>query len=54
VTTTIDEGFCLPKVEKFEELINERTKAILICNPNNRGRCREILCVVPERFPLEG
>lgn len=35
VATTIDEGFCLPKVEKFEELINERTKAILICNPNN-------------------
>lgn len=35
VTTTIEEGFCLPKVEKFEELINERTKAILICNPNN-------------------
>jgi len=25
----------LPKVEKFEELINLRTKAILICNPNN-------------------
>lgn len=35
VVTTIEEGFCLPKVEKFEELINERTKAILICNPNN-------------------
>lgn len=35
VTTTIDEGFCLPKVEKFEELINEKTRAILICNPNN-------------------
>lgn len=35
VTTTIDEGFSLPKVEKFEELINERTRAILICNPNN-------------------
>ena len=35
VATTIEEGFCLPKVEKFEELINERTKAILICNPNN-------------------
>ena len=33
VTTTIDEGFSLPKVEKFEELINERTKGILICNP---------------------
>ena len=36
VTTTIEEGFSLPKVEKFEELINERTKAILICNPNNQ------------------
>ena len=35
VATTIEEGFCLPKVEKFEELISERTKAILICNPNN-------------------
>lgn len=35
VATTIDEGFCLPKIDKFEELINERTKAILICNPNN-------------------
>lgn len=35
VTTTIEEGFCLPKIDKFEELINERTKAILICNPNN-------------------
>ena len=35
VTTTIEEGFSLPKVEKFEELINERTRAILICNPNN-------------------
>ncbi len=35
VTTTIDEGFSLPKVEKFEELINDRTRAILICNPNN-------------------
>ena len=23
ITTTIDEGFCLPKVEKFEELIND-------------------------------
>ena len=35
LATTIEEGFCLPKVERFEELINERTKAILICNPNN-------------------
>lgn len=35
ISTTIEEGFSLPKVEKFEELINERTRAILICNPNN-------------------
>lgn len=35
ITTTIEEGFCLPKVEKFEELINPKTRAILICNPNN-------------------
>ena len=35
IATTIEEGFALPKVEKFEELINERTKGILICNPNN-------------------
>lgn len=35
IATTIDEGFSLPKVEKFEKLINERTRAIMICNPNN-------------------
>lgn len=35
IATSIDEGFALPRVEKFEELINERTRAIMICNPNN-------------------
>lgn len=35
IKTTIESGFALPNVEEFEELINERTKAILICNPNN-------------------
>ena len=35
VPSSIDTGFALPPVEKFEELITERTKAILICNPNN-------------------
>ena len=35
VTCNIEDGFALPSVHKFEELINERTKAILICNPNN-------------------
>ncbi len=35
VSSTIEEGFALPSVEKFEALITPRTKAILICNPNN-------------------
>ena len=35
IATTIDEGFSPPKVEKFEELINDKTRAIMICNPNN-------------------
>ena len=35
ISTTIDEGFCLPKVDKFEEMITDRTRAIMICNPNN-------------------
>lgn len=35
VPSTIEEGFALPSVEKFEALISPRTKGILICNPNN-------------------
>lgn len=35
VPSSIDEGFSLPPVEKFEELISPKTKGILICNPNN-------------------
>ena len=35
IATSIEEGFALPKVEQFEKLINERTCAIMICNPNN-------------------
>ena len=35
IPSTIEEGFALPSVEKFEALITERTKGILICNPNN-------------------
>lgn len=35
VSSSIEEGFALPPVEKFEALINERTKGIMICNPNN-------------------
>ena len=35
VRTSIEDGFRLPSVEAFEEQIGPRTKAILICNPNN-------------------
>jgi len=35
ITTHIEKGFALPSVSDFEKLINDRTKAIVICNPNN-------------------
>lgn len=35
VTSRIENGFALPSVEDFEEAITDKTKAILICNPNN-------------------
>lgn len=35
VTSNIQDDFCLPPVEAFEEKITPRTKAILICNPGN-------------------
>ncbi len=35
VISTIEDGFSLPGIEAFERLINERTRGILICNPNN-------------------
>lgn len=35
VTSFIETGFALPAIEKFRELITAKTKAIVICNPNN-------------------
>ena len=35
IKTSIEDGFRLPPVEEFEKQITPRTKAILICNPNN-------------------
>ncbi|MDI9337018.1 MAG: pyridoxal phosphate-dependent aminotransferase [Alphaproteobacteria bacterium] len=35
VTSVIENGFALPPIEKFEEKINAKTKAIVLCNPNN-------------------
>ena len=35
VPSSIETGFALPELDEFEKLISERTKAILICNPNN-------------------
>ena len=35
IPAKIEEGFALPPVEEFEKLITDRTKGIMICNPNN-------------------
>ena len=35
VTAKIESGFALPSVDDFEELITEKTKGIIICNPSN-------------------
>lgn len=35
VCSSIEDGFALPDIESFEKLINDRTRGILICNPNN-------------------
>lgn len=35
ILSYIDNGFALPPIAEFENLITEKTKAIIICNPNN-------------------
>lgn len=35
ILSYIDNGFALPPITAFEELITEKTKAIAICSPNN-------------------
>jgi aspartate aminotransferase len=35
IVSVIDNGFALPPVADFEKLITPKTKAIMICNPNN-------------------
>lgn len=35
VTSSIDNDFALPAIEEFEKLISPKTRAIVICNPNN-------------------
>ncbi len=35
VTSHIENGFALPPIEEFEKKITPRTRAIVICNPNN-------------------
>ena len=35
ITSHIESGFALPPIEDFEKLITPRTRAIIICNPNN-------------------
>ncbi len=35
ITSAIENGFALPPIEDFEKAITAKTKAIVICNPNN-------------------
>lgn len=35
ITSSIENGFALPPIEDFEKVITPKTKAIVICNPNN-------------------
>src|SRR5687767_9033261 len=35
VTANIDNGFALPPIEAFEKSITNKTRAIIICSPNN-------------------
>lgn len=35
ITSTIETGFALPPIADFEKVITPKTKAIVICNPNN-------------------
>jgi aspartate aminotransferase len=35
ITSNIESGFALPPIEDFEKAITPKTKAIVICNPNN-------------------
>ncbi len=35
IPSHIEDGFALPPIEAFEKAITPRTKAIMICNPNN-------------------
>ena len=35
ITSYIDNGFALPPIEDFEKVITPKTKAVIICSPNN-------------------
>jgi aspartate aminotransferase len=35
ITSRIENGFALPPIEDFEKVITSKTKAIIICSPNN-------------------
>src|SRR5690554_337442 len=35
VRSSIENGFALPEIEEFEKVLTPRTKAIMLCNPNN-------------------
>ena len=35
ISSSIDDGFALPSIDAFERAVTPKTRAIMICNPNN-------------------
>ena len=35
IPSKIEEGFCLPSISEFEKKITDKTRGVIICNPNN-------------------
>ncbi|MDX1943645.1 MAG: pyridoxal phosphate-dependent aminotransferase [Saprospiraceae bacterium] len=48
ITSYIEDGFALPNAAAFEDVITDKTRAILLCNPNNPTGC------LYDRASLEG
>ncbi len=58
ITSYIEEGFALPDAAAFERVITDKTRAILLCNPNNPTGCLyprtalEELAALAKRYDL--
>jgi len=58
IISKIENGFALPPISEFEKLITPKTKAIMVCNPNNptgylySKEELESLCELVKRYDL--